>query len=163
VQLKKLNNWCGRAESSLSAFARRHLRLKRPSSGWKRRPVVTTMTHEGRLCGSWEETVEYYRGVVAQLSPRIQADVLFWIELHEWDFALNVEANGEPLSPEDVDVLCGRLAAAVPTPLDETLEQGEVLTFEELAKCVRVLEAELLDLRDRVTTLEAAAGKEATA
>jgi hypothetical protein len=109
-----------------------------------------TMTEvRGRDSGvTWKEAVES-----ARVEAGILPEVLRESALHS--IALREEEFDEDSTPEGVDAAIFGLQEALPFAVEELLE-GTTSPDQAVARCIRDLAAEVLELRARVATLEAA-------
>ena len=114
-----------------------------------------TTTQEGQLYEAWEETLKRRRAEVMDL-PLAMRDEVFEIIKNQKRRTLARWAEHPP-SLDDVDEACRVLESLLPFSLEVQRENGVPLThhFNELD--MSVLVAELLDLRERVATLESVA------
>lgn len=110
--------------------------------------------HMGRQCGSWEDTVARNRAKVDEIAPSLRGFALDLIENAE---VIQAERWTELApSPDEVDRACRELDCTLPETLEE-MAMSDASNDEGCNEYFRILVAELLDLRDRVAVLEAAA------
>jgi hypothetical protein len=119
----------------------------------RQRPHLVSTTIGTESGVSFQEAVECNRERAMRLTPELRRDVLIELSYIESDFIdrfLRTEPSGE-----DIDEAVERINRTVPNPIDEIVHSVGSGSVKALADDVRVLVAELLELRERVAALEA--------